>query len=145
MTVAECGHNFCRACLNQWWGEKDTEASCPQCRGASQKGNLRPNRPLAKIAEIAKKFRDQGVKGAEEKGRFCREHQEPLKLFCKDHESPICVVCDRSKEHENHKVVPLEEASQEYKVGGNQCRSSGEVEELGRVLLLGKVSVESLQ
>ncbi|XP_062978487.1 zinc finger protein RFP-like [Elgaria multicarinata webbii] len=115
VTVAECGHNFCRACLNQCWGEKDTEASCPECRGTFQKGNLLPNRPLAKIAEIAKKFRDEGVKRAEEKGRLCERHQEPLKQFCKDHETPICVVCDRSKEHEGHKVIPLEEASQEYK------------------------------
>ncbi|XP_062978508.1 zinc finger protein RFP-like [Elgaria multicarinata webbii] len=115
VTVAEFGHNFCPACLNQCWGEKDTEASCPECRGTSQKGNLRPNRPLAKFVEIAKKFRDQGVKWAEEKGRLCERHQEPLKLFCKVHETPICLVCDRSKEHEGHKVIPLEEVSQEYK------------------------------
>ncbi|XP_062978509.1 zinc finger protein RFP-like [Elgaria multicarinata webbii] len=113
--VTECGHNFCRACLNQCWGEKDTEASCPECRGTFQKENLRPNRPLAKITEIAKKFGDQGGKGAEEKGGVCEKHQEPLKLFCKDHETPICVVCDRAKEHKDHEVVPLEEASQEYK------------------------------
>ncbi|XP_062978489.1 zinc finger protein RFP-like [Elgaria multicarinata webbii] len=113
--VTECGHNFCRACLNQCWGEKDTEASCPECRGTFQKENLKPNRQLAKITEIAKKFGDQGAKGAEEKGGVCEKHQEPLKLFCKDHETPICVVCDRSKEHKEHEVVPLEEASQEYK------------------------------
>ncbi|XP_062978485.1 zinc finger protein RFP-like isoform X2 [Elgaria multicarinata webbii] len=113
--VTECGHNFCGACLNQCWGEKDTEASCPECRGTFQKENLKPNRQLGNFVEIAKKFRDQGAKGAEQKGGVCEKHQEPLKLFCKDHEIPICVVCDRSKEHEHHKVVPLEEASQEYK------------------------------
>ncbi|XP_062977802.1 zinc finger protein RFP-like [Elgaria multicarinata webbii] len=115
VTVAECGHNFCRACLSKYLGEKDTEASCPECRGTFQKGNLRPNRQLAKIAEIAKKCRDEEVKRAEEKGGVCERHQEPLKLFCKDHETLIFVVCDRSKEHEHHKVVPLEEASREYK------------------------------
>ncbi|XP_062978474.1 zinc finger protein RFP-like [Elgaria multicarinata webbii] len=121
--ITECGHNFCRACLTQCWGEKDTEASCPQCRRSFQKGNLLPNRQLANFVEIAKKFSGQGAKGAgirrseraEGKERVCEKHQEPLKLFCKDHESPICLVCDRSKEHENHKVVPLEEASRENK------------------------------
>ncbi|XP_062978501.1 zinc finger protein RFP-like [Elgaria multicarinata webbii] len=113
--VTECGHNFCQACLNQCCGEKDTEASCPECRGTFQKGNLRPNKPLAKMTEIVKKCRDEGVKRAEEKGQFCEKHQEPLKLFCKDHETPLCVVCDRSKEHKEHEVLPLEEASQEYK------------------------------
>ncbi|XP_062978490.1 zinc finger protein RFP-like [Elgaria multicarinata webbii] len=115
VTVTECGHNFCQACLSKYLGKKDTEASCPECRGTFQKGNLRPNRPLAKMTEIAKKCRDEGVKRAEEKGGVCEKHQEPLKLFCKDHETPICVVCDRAKEHKEHEVVPLEEASQEYK------------------------------
>ncbi|XP_077187126.1 E3 ubiquitin-protein ligase TRIM7-like isoform X2 [Paroedura picta] len=48
------------------------------------------------------------------KGQVCQKHQEPLKLFCKDDEALICVVCDRSKEHQDHKMLPLEEASQEY-------------------------------
>uniref|UniRef100_A0A670HZC5 Uncharacterized protein n=1 Tax=Podarcis muralis TaxID=64176 RepID=A0A670HZC5_PODMU len=59
----------------------------------------------------------------------CEKHQEPLKLFCKEDESPICVVCDRSKEHKSHEVVPLEEASQEYKVGKGSGSFLG-VEEL---------------
>uniref|UniRef100_A0ACB8EFG5 Uncharacterized protein n=1 Tax=Sphaerodactylus townsendi TaxID=933632 RepID=A0ACB8EFG5_9SAUR len=54
-----------------------------------------------------------GVAGR--KGRFCQKHQEPLKLFCKEDEALICLVCDRSKEHRDHKTLPLEEASQEYK------------------------------
>ncbi|XP_048345068.1 E3 ubiquitin-protein ligase TRIM7-like [Sphaerodactylus townsendi] len=55
------------------------------------------------------------------KGRVCQKHQEPLKLFCKDDEALICVVCDRSKEHRDHKTVPLEEASQEYKTHFCSC------------------------
>ncbi|XP_053154889.1 zinc finger protein RFP-like [Hemicordylus capensis] len=105
--ITECGHNFCQACLTQCWGKSDTEACCPQCREIVQERNFRPNRPLANVAEIAKKLRMipslQGEKGPEGKGRICEKHQEPLKLFCKDHGRLICVVCDRSKEHENHK------------------------------------------
>ncbi|XP_067321507.1 zinc finger protein RFP-like [Anolis sagrei] len=108
--IISCGHNFCQSCLDQCWEEKG--ASCPQCREKVQKGDIRPIRPLANLVEIAKELGSQKVK---EKGRFCQRHQEPLKLFCKDHEVPICVVCDRSKEHENHKVIPLDEASKEYK------------------------------
>uniref|UniRef100_A0A8C3HLZ0 Uncharacterized protein n=1 Tax=Chrysemys picta bellii TaxID=8478 RepID=A0A8C3HLZ0_CHRPI len=52
-------------------------------------------------------------------GRACEKHQEALKLFCQEDQSPICVVCDRSKEHRAHTVVPAEEAAQEYKVGRN--------------------------
>ncbi|XP_042310476.1 zinc finger protein RFP-like [Sceloporus undulatus] len=111
----ECGHNFCQACLTQWWRESGTAETCPQCREKILQRNLRPNRQLANLIEIMKKARLQGAKGAEGKERACGKHQEPLKLFCKDHETSICVVCDKSKEHENHKVIPLEEASESYK------------------------------
>ncbi|XP_067321496.1 zinc finger protein RFP-like [Anolis sagrei] len=110
MMIISCGHNFCQSCLDQCREEKG--ASCPQCREKVQEGDAKPNRPLANLVEIAKKL---GSQKAEEKRRVCQRHQEPLKLFCKDHEDPICVVCDRSKEHENHKVIPLDEAVKEYK------------------------------
>ncbi|XP_028573451.2 zinc finger protein RFP-like [Podarcis muralis] len=116
--IPECGHNFCRACLIRCWGESEGEASCPQCREILQHRTLIPNRPLANVLE---KLRLQGEKGAEGKGKICEKHQEPLKLFCKEDESPICVVCDRSKEHKGHEVVPLEEASQEYKDQISTC------------------------
>ncbi|XP_060126899.1 uncharacterized protein LOC118080222 [Zootoca vivipara] len=112
VTIPECGHNFCRSCLIECWGESEAEASCPQCRERVQRRGLIPNRQLANFVEIAQNLSLQEEGG---KGRVCKEHQEPLKLFCKVHEAPICLVCDRSKEHENHKVIPLEEALEEYK------------------------------
>ncbi|XP_067321511.1 zinc finger protein RFP-like [Anolis sagrei] len=101
-----CGHNFCRACLDQ--GKEEEEFPCPQCRQKVQKRGLKRNWKLANLVEIATEME-------KEKGRLCQRHQEPLKLFCKDHDAPICMVCDRSKEHENHQVIPLDEASKEYK------------------------------
>ncbi|XP_053235402.1 zinc finger protein RFP-like [Podarcis raffonei] len=110
----ECGHNFCQTCITQAWGNSDQDASCPQCREPRQQRNFRPNRQLASIVEIAKKFSLQMAKGAEALGKVCERHQEPLKLFCKDDQDPICVVCDKSKEHRDHKVIPKEEAFEEY-------------------------------
>ncbi|XP_060125804.1 zinc finger protein RFP-like [Zootoca vivipara] len=124
VTIAECGHNFCRSCLIQYWGESKAEASCPQCRRRVQRRGLIPNRQLANMVEIAQNLslqegREEGGgkgrmceegKGEGGKGRVCEKHQkhrEPLKLFC--------VVCDRSKEHKHHEVIPLEEAFEEYK------------------------------
>nr|XP_056700347.1 zinc finger protein RFP-like [Euleptes europaea] len=82
VTIAQCGHSFCRDCLTQSWGES-------------------------------------GVITEAGKVRVCEKHQKPLKLFCEDDDAPICVVCDGSKEHRFHKVIPLEEAAQKYK--GNIC------------------------
>uniref|UniRef100_A0A8C0IW91 Uncharacterized protein n=1 Tax=Chelonoidis abingdonii TaxID=106734 RepID=A0A8C0IW91_CHEAB len=111
----ECGHNFCRACIAQCWEGSDTAASCPQCRENVQQRNLRHNRQLANVVEIAKLLSLQAAKGARGDG-VCERHQETLKLFCKEDQTPICVVCDRSRAHRTHTVVPIEEAAQEYKI-----------------------------
>ncbi|KAL8213092.1 UNVERIFIED_CONTAM: hypothetical protein K2H54_060705 [Gekko kuhli] len=111
--VVDCGHNFCHACLTQCWGESDTGASCPQCREVSQQKNFKPNRQLVNLVELVRKL--QAGKGAEGKWGGCERHQEPLKLFCFDDQAAICLVCDRSMGHQNHRVLPMEEAFLEYK------------------------------
>ncbi|XP_077779205.1 zinc finger protein RFP-like [Podarcis muralis] len=115
VTIPECGHNFCRSCLIQCWGESEAEASCPQCRKRVQRRSLIPNRQLANMVEIAQNLSLQEGKEEGGKGGVCEKHQEPLKLFCKEDEAPICVVCDRSKEHKHHEVIPAEEAFEGYK------------------------------
>ncbi|XP_053235572.1 zinc finger protein RFP-like isoform X2 [Podarcis raffonei] len=113
--IPECGHNFCRSCLILFWGESEAEASCPQCRERVQRRSLVSNRQLANVAEIAQNLSLQEGKEEGGKGGVCEKHQEPLKLFCKEDEAPICLVCDRSKEHKHHEVIPLKEALEEYK------------------------------
>uniref|UniRef100_A0A670HUS3 Zinc finger protein RFP-like n=1 Tax=Podarcis muralis TaxID=64176 RepID=A0A670HUS3_PODMU len=108
--IIDCGHIFCQSCITEAWGNSDQDASCPQCREPCQQRNVRPNRQLASIVEIVKKFSLQMARGVEALGKVCERHQEPLKLFCKDDQAPICVVCDKSKEHRDHKVIPKEEA-----------------------------------
>ncbi|XP_039358204.1 E3 ubiquitin-protein ligase TRIM39-like [Mauremys reevesii] len=110
----DCGHNFCRACIAQCWEGSNTDVSCPQCRETVQQGNLRPNRKLANVVEIAKQLSLQAAKGAGEE-RVCGEHQETLKLFCEEDQTSVCVVCHLSRAHRDHRVVPIKEAAQEYK------------------------------
>ncbi|KAL8213082.1 UNVERIFIED_CONTAM: hypothetical protein K2H54_060667 [Gekko kuhli] len=111
--ILDCGHNFCHACLTQCWGESGTGASCPQCRETFERRNFKPNRHLANVVEIARRLQEGNR--AEGTWGVCDKHQEELKLFCNDDQAPICMVCDRSKEHKAHAVVPAEEAAQEYK------------------------------
>ncbi|CAM5165546.1 unnamed protein product [Eretmochelys imbricata] len=113
--IIDCGHNFCRGCISRCWEGSDSEVSCPQCRETVQQRNLRPNRQLANVVEIAKQLSFQAETGSGGDS-VCDEHQEPLKLFCEEDQTPICVVCDRSQAHRAHAVVPIEEAAQEYKI-----------------------------
>lgn len=114
--LLDCEHSFCRACIEKCWAHFPASGLCPLCQKAVRGKKLKPNRQLANFVEITKQL-DHQAKRQDAKGRkICERHEEPTKLFCKDDQAPICVVCDRSKDHRSHNVVPLEEAAQEYKV-----------------------------
>uniref|UniRef100_A0A8C8ZHA9 E3 ubiquitin-protein ligase TRIM17 n=1 Tax=Prolemur simus TaxID=1328070 RepID=A0A8C8ZHA9_PROSS len=117
--MTSCGHNFCRECIQMSWekakgkkGRRRRKGSfaCPECRETSPHRNLRPNRLLTKVAEMARQH--PGLQRQD----LCRLHQEPLKLFCEDDQRPICVVCREAKEHRLHRARPLDEAAQDYKL-----------------------------
>ncbi|XP_053908043.1 E3 ubiquitin-protein ligase TRIM39 isoform X2 [Cuculus canorus] len=110
-----CGHNFCRACITRHWEEAKENFVCPQCQEAAPQRNLRPNRELAKIIEIAKQLSLQAARGGAGKERLCEKHGEALKLFCEEDQTPICLVCRESQAHQLHAVVPIEEAAEEHK------------------------------
>ncbi|XP_063147433.1 zinc finger protein RFP-like [Candoia aspera] len=46
---------------------------------------------------------------------LCEKHREPLKVFCWNDRALICLVCDKSKTHRAHLVLPVEEAAQDYR------------------------------
>ncbi|KFP51061.1 Zinc finger protein RFP, partial [Cathartes aura] len=110
-----CGHSFCRACITRSWEGLTTNFCCPRCRETVPQQSLRPNWELANIIQVTKSLNLQPVREVEGGENLCKEHQEALKLFCEDEERLICVVCDKSKVHRNHSVVPMGEAAQEYK------------------------------
>ncbi|XP_012871111.1 PREDICTED: E3 ubiquitin-protein ligase TRIM11 isoform X2 [Dipodomys ordii] len=116
--MTSCGHNFCRECIRMTWekakgkkGKRRQKGSfpCPECREMSPQRNLRPNRLLTKVAEMARQH--PGLQRRD----LCPAHQEPLKLFCLEEQTPICVVCREAREHQSHRALPVDEAVQEYK------------------------------
>ncbi|KAM5299092.1 E3 ubiquitin-protein ligase TRIM7 [Ctenodactylus gundi] len=129
----ECGHSFCRACIARCWepagaggpGAAVTRAPpgplpCPQCREPALPGHLRPNRQLASVAALLRRFglpgpAPGGERSAPRAAVRCAAHGEPLKLYCQDDGCAICVVCDRAREHRAHAVLPLDEAVLEAK------------------------------
>nr|XP_045009496.1 E3 ubiquitin-protein ligase TRIM7 isoform X2 [Jaculus jaculus] len=132
----ECGHSFCRACIARCWerpgaggpggaggaGVARAPLPCPQCREPARPGQLRPNRHLAAVATLLRRFSLTPAGPGERAGgpedaapARCALHGERLKLYCQDDGRAICVVCDRAREHRAHAVLPLDEAVQEAK------------------------------
>ncbi|XP_078244878.1 zinc finger protein RFP isoform X1 [Pogona vitticeps] len=104
---APCGHTFCQGCLESSSGS----SSCSQCGKISPRESVAANPQLARVAEILGGLDLEGLEGEP----VCERHRELLKLFCQEDKIPICLVCDLSKEHRHHTVVPAEEATQDYK------------------------------
>lgn len=115
--MLDCGHNICCACLARCWGAAETNVSCPQCRETFPQRHMRPNRHLANVTQLVKQLRTERPSGPGGEMGVCEKHREPLKLYCEQDQMPICVVCDRSREHRGHSVLPLEEAVEGFKVG----------------------------
>ncbi|XP_043534231.1 zinc-binding protein A33-like [Chiloscyllium plagiosum] len=108
----DCGHNFCRSCITQSWEKKEIN-SCPECRQEFPERNLRVNRTLASLAE---KVRTSSLNPQEkESKRHCEKHQEELKLFCETDKKLICLICRDSREHREHRFIPIKETVDIYK------------------------------
>ncbi|XP_040828873.1 E3 ubiquitin-protein ligase TRIM4 isoform X1 [Ochotona curzoniae] len=106
----ECGHNFCRHCLNRSWTPSVGYLLCPECRQQSTPRAMRPNWALARITDKRRRGR-QGA-GSQE---LCRRHREPLRLFCEVDQRPVCLVCRESQEHQAHAMAPIDEAFEDYR------------------------------
>ncbi|XP_072331387.1 zinc-binding protein A33-like isoform X2 [Scyliorhinus torazame] len=109
----ECEHNFCRACIGDFWGELESGFSCPQCQETFPQLRFKSNRLLANIVERVRQLRlDTSAPSREPSLVLCTRHEEKLKLYCQDDQEAICVVCGVSKEHKDHRIVPIHETVQ---------------------------------
>ncbi|XP_078422523.1 uncharacterized protein LOC144695521 [Cetorhinus maximus] len=106
----DCGHNFCRDCILNYWKPARRMVTCPQCRTEFSQKNVRPNHFVSNIVENVRKLNlDVRESGAD---LHCAEHDEKLKLFCKDDQRAICVVCATSQDHKGHAISPVKEAAE---------------------------------
>ncbi|XP_064175792.1 zinc-binding protein A33-like [Anguilla rostrata] len=109
--LLSCSHSFCKACLQQYWEQKGSR-ECPVCRRSS-KDKPPCNLSLRNTCEAFLKEINQRAKAGSEV--LCSLHSEKLKLFCLKDQIPICVICQSSRKHANHEMLPVQEAAQEYK------------------------------
>ncbi|XP_032472843.1 tripartite motif-containing protein 65 isoform X2 [Phocoena sinus] len=83
-----CGHNFCRACIQDWLGR--SEKVCPECREPfPDSAELRRNVALSGVLEElrVRPASDPGL------GACCPRHGRPLELFCRTEGLCVCSVC----------------------------------------------------
>ncbi|XP_077406438.1 E3 ubiquitin-protein ligase TRIM35-like [Vanacampus margaritifer] len=102
-----CSHNFCRACVQQWWEQKGDQ-TCPVCRTEFSSMDLPLNLALKNMCEV---FSQASV----ESDDICSLHKEKLKLFCVDHQELVCLICRDAKIHAGHKFCPLIEVHEDHK------------------------------
>lgn len=136
----ECGHSFCRSCINQTWRGLQCNFPCPQCRRVSRWKKLRPNRHLANMSELVEQL-------ARRQAGRCSKHHEPLRLYCQQDQRALCLVCRESWDHRAHTVVPVEESTEEYKVSlvSRLAPLRKEVEEIQKCKVDEEKKTEELQ
>uniref|UniRef100_A0A4W3HNG1 Uncharacterized protein n=1 Tax=Callorhinchus milii TaxID=7868 RepID=A0A4W3HNG1_CALMI len=81
---------------------------CPQCLKTMSRFQVKSNQLLANIVERVRRLRVDELP----LGTMCPNHHETLKLYCTEDHKPICVVCGVSREHRDHSIIPIHEASQ---------------------------------
>ncbi|XP_070093722.1 E3 ubiquitin-protein ligase TRIM69 isoform X4 [Equus przewalskii] len=73
--MLSCGHNFCQACIQNFWKQQTRETFCPECKMLCQYSHCTFNLVLEKLVEKIKRL--PLLKGHPQ----CPEHGENLKLF----------------------------------------------------------------
>ncbi|KAF6357691.1 tripartite motif containing 4 [Rhinolophus ferrumequinum] len=126
----ECGHNFCRCCLQRSWEPGGGQFPCPECRQLSSPAALRPNWVLARLTRTVRPGRQGPVPPG-----LCGRHWEPLRLFCEEDQRPVCLVCRESQEHQTHTMAPIDEAFENYreKLLKTQCDLKAKMKEAMRL------------
>ncbi|XP_015257473.1 zinc-binding protein A33-like [Cyprinodon tularosa] len=113
-----CSHNFCASCLQRFWHETKTK-NCPICRRRSSKERLSLNYTLKELADSFARTQVFGPPGMARREEnllvVCNRHPEDPKYYCKDEQRAVCHICEFIL-HQNHKVLPIEQAINELKM-----------------------------
>ncbi|XP_072331526.1 zinc-binding protein A33-like [Scyliorhinus torazame] len=102
----DCGHNFCKACVLEWWGEEQVTVSCPQCGHGFPRRELMTNQLLVTIVARLRHLEW----GPEVNGLRCTLHCQPAKLFCCKDLRPVCPTCLPLGQEASSTLMPVDEA-----------------------------------
>ncbi|XP_043942846.1 zinc-binding protein A33-like [Protopterus annectens] len=113
--MLECGHNFCKTCIDQVW-DNIKQHSCPECRALCPDRKYAVNRLLANAIQKGLTQRQKAERqdpGHEVSYKLCTEHKESLKLLCEDDDTLVCIQCVPN--HSGHNFFTMQEAVSIYK------------------------------
>eukprot|EP00079_Xenopus_tropicalis_P011762 XP_002937994.1 PREDICTED: nuclear factor 7, brain-like [Xenopus tropicalis] len=112
--MVECGHNFCKACIEKAWAGRDS-FSCPECKEVINDKKYTINRALANLVKKTAAAPVISVEKKEKPLENCAEHDERLKLYCKDDGTLGCIICRDSLKHASHNFLPILDAVAVYR------------------------------
>lgn len=111
----ECGHNFCRSCIQRSWADLRDRFPCPVCRHPCQDRHPRSNVQLGRMVDIARLLQVTGSQERREDRRLCEKHNGVLSLFCEEDLEVLCPLCAQAPDHQGHQVRPTEEAASHHR------------------------------
>ncbi|XP_067227454.1 uncharacterized protein [Chanodichthys erythropterus] len=85
--------------------------SCLTCQSSYCDDHLEPH---LRVPRLMKHTLINAVENLED--YICQKHERPLEMFCRDDQTCVCLSCSEG-EHRTHNTVPIEEESQEKKLG----------------------------
>ncbi|XP_019684297.1 putative tripartite motif-containing protein 75 [Felis catus] len=114
--TTECGHNFCRCCIQQSWADLSDRFPCPVCRHSCRETHLRSNTQLGRVIDIAKLLHiSRSKRKRRDERHLCEKHNRVLTLFCEEDLQVLCPACMRPPDHQGHWVRPVEEATSHHR------------------------------
>ncbi|XP_072331286.1 zinc-binding protein A33-like [Scyliorhinus torazame] len=138
----DCEHNFCKSCIQKFWGKQRQAVSCPECQQVLPRRSFTSNKVLVNLCEKTRQLelkleQDRSLceeewgnlrEDTESELSLCEEHREKLILFCEVDEILICAKCVDSPVHSAHRFLPSQTAIQTYKDQLKLCLDSMETE-----------------
>lgn len=87
-----CGHNFCRACIQDCW--RRCQKECPECRQPFPDGaELCRNVALSDLLELLRPGAGADPRADPGARARCPRHGRPLELFCRTEGRCVCSAC----------------------------------------------------
>lgn len=127
----ECGHNFCRSCLQQRWTGLHV-LPCPVCLHHCPDRSCQRNAQLGHLTDVIKQLdSSRRRRRRPRETALCERHREALVLFCEKDLELLCPQCSVSPAHRRHPLTPTARAAARHRrrLRGHAERLREQVEE----------------